>query len=63
MTGIGVPPAGRLGGLEAHHARPLSEGGSNEVGNLQTLCRGCHIEKHKRHDPPRTAWQKLVEAT
>lgn len=27
---------------EVHHKTPLNEGGTNDVGNLQSLCRSCH---------------------
>jgi len=33
-------PTGK--GLEADHVVPVDLGGSNEVSNLQTLCRDCH---------------------
>ena len=39
---------GKAGRLEAHHVLPLEEGGQNDLENLSTLCRGCHIEVHKR---------------
>jgi 5-methylcytosine-specific restriction endonuclease McrA len=36
--------------LDVHHIVPLSCGGSNELGNLKTLCRHCHslIHPHMR---------------
>lgn len=43
---------GRWGGewgeyqLEAHHIVPLSQGGSNEMSNLVTLCEQCHDAAH-----------------
>ena len=27
---------------EVHHIKPLSEGGTNDVGNLMPLCKSCH---------------------
>jgi 5-methylcytosine-specific restriction endonuclease McrA len=33
--------------LECHHKQPLCKGGDHSLGNLQTLCRTCHKEKHK----------------
>jgi ATP-dependent DNA helicase RecQ len=33
--------------LEVHHVLPLVEGGSNEPGNLITLCRRCHGRSHR----------------
>ena len=31
--------------LHADHITPLSQGGSHDLANLQTLCRGCHDRK------------------
>jgi hypothetical protein len=28
--------------LQVHHRVPLRDGGSNELGNLELLCRDCH---------------------
>ena len=28
--------------LEVHHIVPLSEGGTNDLDNLVTLCKACH---------------------
>lgn len=32
--------------LHAHHQTPLSTGGSNDMSNLITLCKNCHIDDH-----------------
>ena len=32
--------------LHVHHIVPLSLGGSNELSNLKTLCKGCHTRLH-----------------
>jgi hypothetical protein len=32
--------------LHVHHIVPLSLGGSNELGNLRTLCKICHVKLH-----------------
>ncbi|MDE2901758.1 MAG: HNH endonuclease signature motif containing protein, partial [Chloroflexota bacterium] len=48
---------GRMGRLEVDHVRPLNKGGDAwDLGNLQTLCRGCHIAKTRRENerPPRS---------
>jgi 5-methylcytosine-specific restriction endonuclease McrA len=34
--------------LHIHHVVALSEGGTNRLENLQTLCRGCHMSIHPR---------------
>ena len=55
---------GGVGKFEVHHVKPLSEGGNNDVGNLTTLCRTCHINAHKRElTEPERAWQDLVQET
>ena len=36
----------RCDGLEVHHIKPVSEGGTNDLGNLITLCGACHTEWH-----------------
>ena len=53
---------GKAGRLEVHHRKPLSEGGTNDLGNLVVLCRGCHIDIHRPVvGEPALAWQVLVE--
>ena len=56
---------GRAGRLECDHVVPLHRGGDPyDPGNLQTLCRPCHIDKtageNTRPDPERDAWRALV---
>ena len=36
---------GAIDQLETDHIRPLHKGGTNEWGNLQSLCRECHQRK------------------
>ena len=52
---------GKAGRFEVHHRIPVSQGGTNDVENLQVLCRGCHIEIHR---PKRGAreqdWDAMV---
>ena len=37
---------GKAGRLEVDHRVPLEDGGAlYDPGNLQSLCRGCHIDK------------------
>ena len=33
--------------LEIHHVVRLADGGKNELDNLLTLCRECHIKHHQ----------------
>ena len=53
-------------GNECDHVIPLHRGGAPyDPANLQTLCRGCHVEKTRadnghRPDPARKAWRALV---
>ena len=70
---------GKAGALECDHIKPLEDYPDQDYyapGGLQTLCRGCHIEKTRRErlkreakrrkdNPPRTtpgelAWAALV---
>ena len=56
-------------GNEVDHIVPLERGGAPfDAGNLQALCRRCHIEKTRREaaeagrtTPGRAAWHALVE--
>ncbi len=52
---------GRAGRLEAHHVVELAHGGTNDMSNLKTLCRTCHILIHApvRSEAER-AWQVLL---
>lgn len=36
---------GRTGYLEVDHITPVQRGGSDDLVNLQSLCRGCHRRK------------------
>ena len=40
--------------LECDHIEGLAEGGTNELTNLRTVCRPCHLrmsgDKHRTHD-------------
>lgn len=31
---------------EVHHIVPLSAGGQNDINNLRSLCRSCHVKAH-----------------
>ena len=46
---LAVTPFCELCGATAtvvHHIRPLRDGGTNEPGNLQSLCAACHLRVH-----------------
>lgn len=57
---------GNAGRLECDHVRPLERGGEIwDMGNLQTLCRACHIRKTRSENlrpvsPTVQAWRQLV---
>ena len=52
---------GKAGRLECHHVLELAQGGGNDLGNLKTLCRGCHIAAHQRKPTEQEdAWARLV---
>lgn len=38
---------GRSGPSDAHHIRSRGAGGGDELTNLMSLCRICHVEIHK----------------
>ena len=54
----------RAGPLECDHIRPVHRGGSDELSNLQTLCRTCHIAKTSSENAPdiagRDEWQRFA---
>lgn len=35
------------GQLEVHHVIPVSKGGGDEPSNLITLCKECHVKRHR----------------
>ena len=52
---------GGRGRLHAHHVVPLEYGGSHALENLVTLCRGCHINVHRRPIPAAvTRWREVL---
>ena len=53
----------RPGRLQVHHVRPLRDGGEPYLlSNLETYCRDCHINRHKRDSvpPDRLKWRGLM---
>lgn len=57
---------GKAGRLECDHIRPIAQGGAvYDMENLQTLCRGCHIEKTRNErngTRTRSDWEKRVDS-
>ena len=52
---------GKAGVLEVHHIKHVRNGGLDDLDNLKTLCRGCHILKHRRtKSKAQTAWDIAV---
>lgn len=56
---------GKRGKLEAHHDTPVDEGGTDDLDNLLTVCRGCHIahhraERERQRSESERAWAEFV---
>ena len=57
---------GRAGRLEVDHITPISKGGDPwNPANLQSLCRGCHLDKTRRElarpeHPEAAAWRAFL---
>ena len=52
----------RHGRLEVHHIKELQGGGNNDLSNLTTLCRDCHLRHHQQHtNPERWQWRQLTQ--
>ena len=53
---------GKAGALEVHHVKELAHGGTNDLSNLQVLCRDCHIAIHRPvHGVESEAWQVMLK--
>ena len=56
---------GRPGVLEVHHVVPVHERPdlAYSLDNVRTLCRRCHIETHRRPQPPDVlAWRRFRDS-
>ena len=54
---------GKPGRLEGHHVKRLEDGGDPyDPGNLETLCRDCHIKHHRPDNmtPGRAEWLRFL---
>ena len=53
--------------LEVDHVTPLADGGTDDLANLQTLCRDCHFAKTQAEQGPeiggRAEWGKWLRAS
>lgn len=62
--GYSCRTCGRPGRLEVDHIQPVRYGGKEyDPGNLQALCRGCHVEETRLEQTkyrPDPKWQRLV---
>ena len=54
---------GKHGRMEVHHVLPLDEGGAAyALANLESWCRGCHVQWHlERSYPMAAAWRRAVK--
>jgi len=53
---------GRKGGrLDVHHHDPVSEGGSNDPGCLELLCRACYTKNHEPDFESKAHWRAARE--
>jgi hypothetical protein len=54
---------GKTSGLEVHHVIYRSKGGTDDMGNLVTLCKSCHAEKHKGEPIHRLMVKSVTSST
>lgn len=55
---------GRNFRLEVHHKLPIAEGGTDDLDNLVTLCRDCHIALHRTNNKlalERAEWTNYIK--
>ncbi len=53
---------GGAGRLEAHHEPPLEDGGDPyQLEGIRTLCRTCHIDRHRDETPEQREWRIFMD--
>src|SRR2546427_6434138 len=63
QRGMPFVPSGPSVGLHVDHIVPLSKGGTNDVTNLQTLCKRCHeLKTGRRLAGPTRPFSSISEA-
>lgn len=53
---------GDRGPLQIHHRVAVSEGGGDEVDNLEALCQACHLGGHQKDYVEKPRWRAAREA-
>ena len=53
------PDCGKAGQMEVHHLQSVQHGGSDDLSNLLTYCRDCHIRLHSKPMP--TGWETILK--
>lgn len=62
-AGYRCEECGNAGRIEVHHKIKISQCGTDDLENLEALCRRCHFRRHKRRIdvPERANWDDLIE--
>ena len=48
--------------LEIDHILPVNKGGTDDLGNLRTLCRSDHIDRHRpKLTPAQAEWRAYLK--
>lgn len=48
---------------QIHHKTPVSEGGSNDLSNLITLCADCHKKQHQKNSTAKSRYRATITDT